>query len=90
VRARRPAGRREQRGASRREHQQAVDRYRQALDLFAEMGDQHAEAIALDHLGDTYQAMGERASAHEVWRRALDTLVQLGHPDADAVRAKLR
>ena len=40
-------------------------------------------------MGDSHLAMGDREAAHEAFRRALQIRVELGLPDADAVRARL-
>ncbi|MEU6076326.1 BTAD domain-containing putative transcriptional regulator [Micromonospora sp. NPDC047074] len=69
---------------------QAAECYQAAVDLLREAGDRHHEAEVLVHLGDTRQAGGAATAAREAWRAALDILVDLGHSDADDVRAKLR
>jgi DNA-binding SARP family transcriptional activator len=63
--------------------------YQHALDLFREMGDRFYEAITLTRLADTRQAAGELAEARDAWKQALAILVDLDHPIADEVRAKL-
>ncbi|WP_282102473.1 tetratricopeptide repeat protein [Micromonospora sp. D75] len=71
------------------EYEDAVDCFRQALALFAEIGDRHAEGIVLDHLGDTWAAAGRADAARDAWRRSLALYEELGHADAEAVRRKL-
>ena len=70
-------------------HARAVECYRQALDLFRATGDRVSEAIGLAYLGDTHHAATNTDAAHEAWTRALAMFEELGHPDADPVRAKL-
>jgi tetratricopeptide (TPR) repeat protein len=70
-------------------HEQAVERYQEALDLARVLGDRYHEAVVLDHLGDVHRDAGHPDAARGAWQGALDTLVELGHPDADQVRAKL-
>ena len=68
---------------------EAADCYRQAIVLFGAMGDRHGEAIARDHLGDSLLEAGDEAGALAAWDASAAALTELGHPDADAVRAKL-
>lgn len=63
--------------------------YQRALSLFSEVGDRFHQAEMLAHLGNTRHAAGEQDAARSVWQQALDILVDLRHPDADQVRAKL-
>src|SRR5262249_13761565 len=70
-------------------HESAVACYRGALDLFHAVGDRCSEALALSSLGDTLDAAGDAGAARDAWRRALHPLDQLGHPDAEAIRARL-
>jgi tetratricopeptide (TPR) repeat protein len=69
---------------------EATTCYERAIELFLQTGDRYYEADTLTHLGDAHQATGEVEAANRSWRRALDILDQLGHPDADQVRAKLK
>jgi tetratricopeptide (TPR) repeat protein len=71
-------------------HQRAITCYHRALTLSREAGDQLNEAATLARLGDVHSDAGERTAAREAWRRALAMLEQLHHPDADAVRIRLR
>ncbi|MFG1780009.1 BTAD domain-containing putative transcriptional regulator [Micromonospora sp. NPDC049048] len=68
----------------------AADCYQAAVDLLRETGDRHHEAEVLVHLGDSHLAGGAATAARTAWRAALEILLDLGHPDADGVRAKLR
>ncbi len=47
------------------------------------------EADTLTRLGDTHHATGDTDAARSAWRYALTILNNLGHPNADTVRAKL-
>src|SRR5262249_62090654 len=68
---------------------QAVTCYRHALTLHRDLGDRYLEAETLIHLGDTHRAAGAPEAAREAWQQALTILIDLDHPDADAVRTKL-
>lgn len=70
-------------------HREAARCFRESLRLLHEVGDLRHQAVALVHLGDVHDALDEPETAREAWRQALDILDSLGHPDADAVRAKL-
>jgi hypothetical protein len=52
-------------------------------------GQRYYAAGTLDRLGDAQRAAGDAAAAGDAWRRALEILSALDHPDADDVRAKL-
>ncbi len=70
-------------------HHEAIDCYRRALDLFRNLGSRYYQTTALIHLGDTYHAAGNLDAARTAWRRALTILIDLDHPDAEGVRARL-
>jgi DNA-binding SARP family transcriptional activator/tetratricopeptide (TPR) repeat protein len=63
--------------------------YQRALVIIREFGDRWREAVTLTHLGDTSHAAGHLPQAREAWQQALAILVDLDHPDAGKVRAKL-
>jgi transcriptional regulator with XRE-family HTH domain/tetratricopeptide (TPR) repeat protein len=67
----------------------AIGSYEQALSLCRELGSRYYQSLTLSHLGDTYQAAGDPVTAARAWRKALDILIELNHPDADRVRRKL-
>jgi DNA-binding SARP family transcriptional activator/tetratricopeptide (TPR) repeat protein len=70
-------------------HTRAADCYQHALVLLRDVGDRYYEANTLTRLGDSYRDAGDpRAGA--AWLEALAILDELGHPDADRVRARLR
>jgi tetratricopeptide (TPR) repeat protein len=71
-------------------HQQAIECYQEALRLFRVSGNRYSEAICLSYLGDVQDAVGAADAARLAWKDALNILSELGHPDADEVRAKLR
>jgi tetratricopeptide (TPR) repeat protein len=70
-------------------HPRAIACYERSRQLHHELGDRYQETVVLTHLGDTHHAAGDADAATDAWRRALDVLEQLGHPDADPVRARL-
>jgi DNA-binding SARP family transcriptional activator/tetratricopeptide (TPR) repeat protein len=70
-------------------HEQATACCQQAVDLYRKIGDRFNEADTLTHLGDTHHAIGNHHTAQDTWQQALIILDELGHPDADQVRAKL-
>ena len=72
------------------DYQQSVTCYRQALEICRESGDRFNEAACLDVLGDTYQDAGSDDDARQAWSQALRIFDEVGHPDADELRAKLQ
>ena len=71
-------------------HQQAIECRQLALDLSRNSGNIHLEGSLLIRLGDTHDAAGDRHAAHDAWQHAADLLDEIGHPDADTARTKLR
>ncbi|HKT01871.1 MAG TPA: tetratricopeptide repeat protein, partial [Rugosimonospora sp.] len=69
---------------------EATSCYTQALALYRRLEDRYEQAETLSRLGDTQAAAGDRGAARESWHRALAILDELHHPDADALRGKLR
>ena len=70
--------------------QEAIASFDEALALRRELGDRWGEATTLAHLGDAHCATGDFLAAQDTWRYSVEILDQLGHPDADQIRAKLR
>ncbi|MGN9907517.1 BTAD domain-containing putative transcriptional regulator [Phytohabitans sp. LJ34] len=70
--------------------QHAVACYDEAVRLYRDLGDRYREAETLARLGDTHHAADDARAARSAWQRALEILDELGHPDADQVRARLR
>ena len=68
---------------------QAIMCYKSAVDVFHRSGYLFNEAHVLTALADIYKSAGDRDKARAGWQRAFDILLQLGHPDADEIRAKL-
>ncbi|MEU0797297.1 BTAD domain-containing putative transcriptional regulator [Amycolatopsis sp. NPDC005961] len=62
---------------------------RDSVAMFFEMGEQYEAADVLAQLGTIHLRTGDRAVARECWVRSVRLLTELGHPDADDVRAKL-
>jgi tetratricopeptide (TPR) repeat protein len=71
-------------------HQQAAACYRHVLILHRETGDRYHEADALTNLGDSHHAAANFEAARHAWLQALDIFNELGHPNANHVRAKLQ
>jgi tetratricopeptide (TPR) repeat protein len=69
---------------------EALTYYQRALALFRRVGGRYGQADTLTHLGDTHHATGDLDAARDAWQQALVILDDLDHPDASAVRAKLR
>jgi tetratricopeptide (TPR) repeat protein/transcriptional regulator with XRE-family HTH domain len=72
------------------QYDRAIDCYRRSADFSALSGHRFNESASLIHIGDTHQANGDVDGACTAWQRALELLTELEHPEADAVRAKLR
>ena len=71
-------------------HATAVECYDRALALFRKTGDRRSEAIGLTYLGDTHEEAGAPGPALDARRRALDLFDELGLPEADTLRTRLR
>jgi tetratricopeptide (TPR) repeat protein len=71
------------------DHGRAIECYDRALTLFREIGDRFHEGNASVHLGNAYADAGDLESARRTWQTALVILDDLGHADAERVRAKL-
>jgi tetratricopeptide (TPR) repeat protein len=72
------------------DHQLAVERYGQALELFREAGDRLEEAMCLARIGDAHQDAGEGREARQAWRAALNIFDELGRPGDDPDRTQLQ
>ncbi|MEU0551797.1 tetratricopeptide repeat protein [Micromonospora sp. NPDC005979] len=68
---------------------EAIRCYGRALRLYRRISDRYDEADTLSRLGESRQAAGDTVGAVRTWRRALRILDDLGHPDAERVRALL-
>ncbi|MFC7590826.1 ATP-binding protein [Nonomuraea antimicrobica] len=71
-------------------HQEAITCYENAAALLGDFDDRHELADALTNMGDSHLAAGQADAARDAWRRALDILTDLGHTDADGVRARIQ
>ncbi len=67
----------------------AAESYRNAIDLYHQLGVSFAEAETSRRLGDALSAAGDRPGAVAAWTISLAMLDQLRHPAADEVRALL-
>jgi tetratricopeptide (TPR) repeat protein/transcriptional regulator with XRE-family HTH domain len=70
-------------------HGRAIACYRNTLTLVRSLGDRYQEADTLANLGGVHLATGDPGAAQDAWQRALAILVELDHPDAERVRARL-
>ena len=68
---------------------EAVASYKHALEIFDELGERYGHAETLGHLGDTYFAMGSSGPRPGRVAARLASLEELGHPDAENLRAKI-
>ena len=71
------------------EWSEAADNYRQALVLYRRLDDRYKIADTLRNQGTTQHASGDREAAGQSWREALSILEDIGHPEAEDVRAQL-
>ncbi|MEQ0565749.1 BTAD domain-containing putative transcriptional regulator [Amycolatopsis sp. NEAU-NG30] len=62
---------------------------RESVSMFFAMGEQYEAADVLSQLGTIHQRHGEEGLARECWLKSVRLLTELGHPDAEDVRAKL-
>ena len=69
--------------------QDAVACFEESLVRYRRQGDHFAEADVLTHRAESEQAAGDLQAARSSWQQALDHLVDLGHPSAAEVRARL-
>lgn len=72
------------------EQEQALSCYQQAIEVRRQLGDRRGEATSLTGFGDVEATIGDTVAAVAAWQRALEIYDDLGHPDADAVRVRLR
>jgi DNA-binding SARP family transcriptional activator/tetratricopeptide (TPR) repeat protein len=73
-----------------RDYQRAIACYVRSLELTRDLADLFNEADTLCSLGDVYHEAGDVAAARQSWRYALLIFDEIGHPDAEQVRDKLR
>ncbi len=71
-------------------YRRAIACYESAIALFAQVNDRYGEASTHANIGGSHAAVGDPAAARAAWRRALVILDELGHPDAERIRADLR
>jgi tetratricopeptide (TPR) repeat protein len=70
-------------------HRRAIACFENALGLFKQVADRYAEASTYANIGGSYRAVGELVATHAAWYRALVILDELGHVDAERIRAQL-
>jgi DNA-binding SARP family transcriptional activator/tetratricopeptide (TPR) repeat protein len=71
------------------DHAAASDRLSEAASLMRQFGHRYEEACCTLGLGDARNAAGDSQAAHAAWRRGLDLLGDMHHPDAARIRALL-
>ena len=71
------------------DHGQAIACYERSLKLARSLCDRFNEADTLGSLGDTHASAGDAEAALLAWTQALRIFEEIGHPDAELVRAKL-
>lgn len=70
-------------------HDEAITHYTDSIAEYQRLGDSYNEATTLVHLGDAHRVTGDVKTARRSWTRALVILEDMGHVDADQVRARL-
>jgi DNA-binding SARP family transcriptional activator/tetratricopeptide (TPR) repeat protein len=70
-------------------YREAVQRYGSANEVSRAFHDAYQRAVILVHVADAHQALGDQPAARLARSEALDILTEIGHPDAEDVRAKL-
>jgi DNA-binding SARP family transcriptional activator len=71
------------------EHEAAISCYRQAAAIYADFGGIWSRAEVLVNLGDTHESAGDRQTARELWREALEIFEQTRHRDTERLRTRL-
>jgi transcriptional regulator with XRE-family HTH domain/tetratricopeptide (TPR) repeat protein len=71
-------------------HDQAATSFLRAVALFRQLGDRLPAARSLSQLGDAYHALGANIAAQNARQQALSILGGLAHPEATAIRDRLR
>ena len=72
-----------------RDTERALACFRESLTRYRQTANFRHQATVLTHIGDAHWQAGDTVAATEAWRQALAILDELGHPDAEQVRAKL-
>jgi tetratricopeptide (TPR) repeat protein len=72
------------------DYTQAIACFRHAIDTFRKLGSRRSEADTLVRLGETHRATGATQQTRTCWQQAPAIFEDLEHPDAEAVRSRLR
>jgi tetratricopeptide (TPR) repeat protein len=72
------------------QHAEAEETYGAALAVRRRAGDRHGEAETLRDSGDLLHHLGRPGAAHASWQQALVAFEELGDPQADDLRARLK
>ncbi|MGH8875839.1 MAG: AfsR/SARP family transcriptional regulator [Stackebrandtia sp.] len=68
----------------------AFEFYQRANDGDRVRGDRLSMASSWERMGDVKHSTGDEAAAVSLWRQALAMLDEIGHPDAEPLRAKIQ
>jgi tetratricopeptide (TPR) repeat protein/DNA-binding XRE family transcriptional regulator len=68
----------------------AIDHLNRARGLCREIGDRHGEGRVLDTLGQVHRAASRCDAARQCWRQALMIFDDLGGPETEEIRSRLR
>jgi tetratricopeptide (TPR) repeat protein len=71
-------------------HAESIDCFYHAISLFSEIGNRYELAATLRNLADACHAAGQPAAARQALQQALTILIELHHPEAADLRARLR
>jgi tetratricopeptide (TPR) repeat protein len=71
------------------DHAKAIAAYEESVEKAGISRDHSTEGIALHNLGSLFADLGDTRRAESTWRRSLAVFEQLGHADAEKVRARL-
>ncbi len=73
------------------QYAEALTYFQQARNLSVRLGNRYVEADVLEHLGETYSALGRHRDAKDAWERAVEFFTaQNRHRDAERVLSLLR
>ncbi|MFI8305314.1 AfsR/SARP family transcriptional regulator [Streptomyces sp. NPDC085927] len=70
-------------------YDEAVEYYHLALATHRDIGNRWGEGHTLGNLGEAHLDAEEPETARTSWRQAVEIFMELGHPDAEKVRARL-
>jgi CHAT domain-containing protein/Tfp pilus assembly protein PilF len=65
--------------------QKSIKKFEQSLSLFQSVGDHYKEALALAHMGNAYNSLGEKQKAVEYYTQALPLVRKVGIASNEAI-----